>query len=161
MNALRRTSYILLLALLATTCKAADDPFVGTWVLDVASSQYPSGTCPESMVIEMKSAGTGIHYRSDTRYANGRILHSEYTADYNGNQALVTGAHGMMLPVFLRRINSHSVIASYTKSLQIVATSERVVSADGQRMTIATIATDPSGQQLTTISVFNKQMPGD
>jgi hypothetical protein len=161
MNALRKTAMILLLALLAATARASDDPFVGTWVLDAASSQYPADTCPESMVVEMKAAGNGVQYRSDAKYANGRVIHSEYTADYDGNQAIVMGSHGMMLPVFLKRIDSRAVLASYTKSLQIVATSERVVSQDGRRMTITTIATSPSGEKTTTIGVFNKQTPVD
>jgi hypothetical protein len=159
MNVLRKTASILFLALLATTAKATDDPFVGVWLLDVASSQYPSGTGPESMIVEMKPAGNGVQYRSEAQYANGRIVHSEYTADYDGNQAIVMGNRGMMFPVFLKRVDSRVVVASYTKSLQIVATSERVVSPDGLRMTITTITTTPSGQKVTTIGVFNKRTP--
>jgi hypothetical protein len=161
MKPLGKTTIIFLLALLATTARASDDPFAGTWILDVANSQYPAGTCPESMVVEMKTAGNGVQYRSDAKYANGRVIHSEYTADYDGNQAIVMGSHGMMLPVFLKRIDSRVVVASSTKSLQIVATSKRVVSGDGRRMTITTIATTPSGEKAATIGVFNKQTPAD
>ena len=161
MNALRKTAMILLLALLAATARASDDPFVGTWVLDAASSQYPAGTCPESMVVEMKAAGNGVQYRSDAKYANGRVIHSEYTADYDGNQAIVMGSHGMMLPVFLVRIDSRAVFAS----LHEVAANRRhqreSCIQDGRRMTITTIATSPSGEKTTTIGVFNKQTPVD
>jgi hypothetical protein len=161
MHIIRRAAFFLLLAFVPALSSAAEDPFVGTWVLDVASSQYPSDTCPVSMVVEMKSAGAGVQYRSDAIFANGRILHSEYRADYDGNPAIVMGTRGMMLPVFLKRIDAHSVVASYARSLQIVATSKRVVSADGLRMTITTTETKPSGQQLTTIGVFNKRVPSN
>jgi hypothetical protein len=159
MNVLRNTVSILFLVLFAVTARAGDDPFVGLWVLDVANSQYPSGTGPESMIVEMKPAGNGVQYRSDAQYANGRMVHSEYTADYDGNQAIVMGNRGMMFPVFLKRVDSRVVVASYTKSLQIVATSERVVSPDGLHMTITTIATTPSGQKVTTVGIFNKRIP--
>ena len=130
---MKKAACILLTAVFALSAWAATDPFVGKWVLDVKRSQYPPGTCPISMTIEMEPAGKGIHYRSDTVQANGRAAHSEYTADYDGNQAIVTGRAGVLLPVFLKRIDSRTVLASYTKHLMVVATSERVVSEDKRR----------------------------
>jgi len=109
------------------------------------------------MVIEIESAGEGIHYRSDATYANGVTAHSEYTADYNGKQSLVVGNHGMLLPVSLKRSNSRLVLASYTKGLQVVASSRRVVSRDGRRMTITTISKDRTGADVMTVGVYEKQ----
>ena len=145
------------MAILAANAWAAADPFVGRWVLDVQRSKYPPGACPKSMVIRMETAGKGVHYQSDVVYANGGKVHSEYTADYDGNQAIVTGRVGMMLPVFLKRIDSHTVVASYTKNLLVVATSERVVSEDGRLMTITTTSKDASGKSATTFGVYEKQ----
>lgn len=152
-----KTACLLFLALLAISAKASSDPFAGKWVLDREQSQYPAGTCPKTMVIEMESVGQGVHYRSVATYANGNKVHSEYTADYNGNQAIVMGAHGMMLPVFLKRLDPRTVVASYTKSLLVVATSRRVVSGDGHHMTITTTLKDSSGKTVTTIGVYEKQ----
>lgn len=143
------------MTLLAATAQAAGDPFAGTWILDVQRSQYPVGTCPAAMTIEMESVGRGVRYRSDTIFADGRESHSEYTADYEGNQAMV--ARGMMLPVFLKRTDARTVVASYTKGLVIVATSRRVVSEDGRTMTITTESKDSSGKSATTIGVFARQ----
>ena len=148
---------ILFAALLATNARASDDPFVGKWVLDVERSEYPTGTCPKSMVIEMETVGHGVRYKSDAVYANGRAVHSEYTADYDGNQAIVMGTRGMMLPVFLKRIDSSTVLASYTKSLQVVATSRRVVSEDKRFMTVTTTSQNSSGKSVTTIGVYRRQ----
>jgi hypothetical protein len=147
-----------MITLLATAMAAAfTDPFVGKWVLNPRLSKYPSGSCPRSMVIEMESAGDGVHYRSDTTYANGVTAHSEYTADYNGRQTLVIGTRGMLFPVFLKRSSSRVVLASYTRGLQVVATSRRVISKDGQRMTITTISKDRTGVDVRTVGVYEKQ----
>ncbi|HKV77886.1 MAG TPA: hypothetical protein VJP02_07095 [Candidatus Sulfotelmatobacter sp.] len=143
--------------LLATAMASATDPFVGRWVLNARLSKYPSGTCPRRMMIEMESAGDGVHYRSDATYANGVTAHSEYTADYNGKQSLVMGNRGLLLPVSLRRSNSRLVLASYTKGLQVVATSRRTVSKDGQRMTITTISKDKTGADVISVGVYEKQ----
>jgi hypothetical protein len=145
------------MAILVTSARASTDPFVGKWVLDVERSKYPAKACPKSMVIEMETVGAGIRYRSDATYANGGKVHSDYTADYDGNQAIVRGAHGMMLPVFLKRIDGHTVVASYTRALMVVATSRRVVSRDGKLMTITTTSKDHSGARVTSISVYAKQ----
>src|SRR5215469_3603467 len=126
---------VAVILLLATQMASAfTDPFVGRWVLNPSLSKYPSGTCPKRMVIEMESEGDGVHYRSDVTYANGVIAHSEYTADYNGKQSLVMGNRGMLLPVSLKRSSARVVLASYSKGLRVVATSLRVVSKDGGRM---------------------------
>lgn len=148
---------ILSVALLATNAIASDDPFVGKWVLDVARSEYPTGSCPKAMVIEMETVGHGVRYKSDAVYANGRTAHSEYTADYDGNQAIVMGGRGMMLPVFLKRLDSNTVVASYTKSLQVVATSRRVISEDRRFMTVTTTSKDSAGKSVTTIGVYQRQ----
>jgi hypothetical protein len=154
MNQTRRILLLFSLLLLAATARAATDPFAGKWILDVQRSTYPAGTCPTTMTIEMESVGRGIHYQSDSMFANGRAVHSEYTADYEGNQAMVIGARGLMLPVFLKRIDSRTVVASYTKDLVIVATSRRAISDDGQTMTITTDSKDRSGKTVTSIAVF-------
>jgi hypothetical protein len=144
-------------ALSAGAIATSADPFVGKWVLNPRESKYPAGTCPKSMIIQMESAGKGIRYRSDTTYASGSTAHSEYKADYDGKQALVKGNRGTLLPVFLKRPDSRTVIASYTKALQVVATSRRVVSKDGQRMTITTISKNQSGKDVTSLGIYEKQ----
>ena len=154
MSQMKRTLGLISLLLLAATAQASTDPFAGKWTLDVQRSSYPAGTCPTTMTIEMESVGRGVHYQSDSMFANGRTVHTEYTADYEGNQAIVMGTRGLMLPVFLKRIDSRTVVASYTKDLVIVAVSRRVVSEDGQTMTITTDSRDSSGKTVTSIAVF-------
>lgn len=157
-------SLVAIIALLATagasgstSGSASNDPFIGKWIFDAQHSTYPAGTRPTRMVIEMESVTRGVRYRSDTTYKTGHTAHAEYTADYNERQVLVWGTTGLMLPVSLKRIDSHTVIASYFKSLHVVATSRRVVSRDGQRMTITTTSKDSSGKNITTVSLYEKQ----
>jgi len=144
-------------ALLATSASASNDPFVGRWILNVQRSKYPMGARPKSMVIEMEPADKGIRYHSETTYANGGTTQANYCAQYNGQQSVVMGSRGMLLPVSLKRIDSHTVVATYTRLLQVIATSRRVVSADGKIMTVTTVATDKSGKRITTIGLYQRQ----
>jgi hypothetical protein len=132
------------------------DPFVGTWRMNVVKSTYPPGTRPRQMVIEMTSAADGVHYRSRITYANGRSTRAEYTADYTGKEAIVTGSAGIMLPVSLKRVSANTVVARYMRGLQAVATSRRTVSRTGRIMTIKTISPDKSGKSVISIGVYEK-----
>jgi hypothetical protein len=135
---------------------AATDPFAGKWTLNVKRSKYPPGACPKRMVIEMETVGRGVHYSSETILANGNSTRSEYTANYDGTPVIVVGAHGILLPVSLKRMAANAVVASYTKALQVVATSRRVVSIDGRVMTITTTSRDRSGKVVTNVGVYEK-----
>lgn len=153
----KRVSFAIIAVLMAFSVAAYADPFVGNWRMNVARSKYPVGTCPTSMIIEMRPAGQGISYHSESRFKNGAEMHAQYTADYDGKQVIVMSKHGLLLPVSLKRISPRTVEAFYTRGMQVVATSRREVSLDGRRMTITTASKDPSGKTVTTIGVYDKE----
>lgn len=134
----------------------AADPFVGTWALNVQKSKYAPGTCPKKMTIEMEPAANGVHYRSETINASGKVSRSEYTAEYSGKEALVMGSLGMMTPVTLERPDSNTVVASYVRGMQPIATSKRVVSKDGRVMTVTTTSKDKLGKSVVNIGVYER-----
>jgi hypothetical protein len=162
---MKRHLYSLLFAVLftslalpafAATPAGVADPFAGTWTLNVQKSRYPGGACPKRMVIVMETAGEGVRYRSETTYAHGYSTRAEYTAAYSGKEALVMGSGGLLLPVSLKRLDAYTVVARYTRGLQVVATSRRVVSRDRRMMTITTTSPDKSGKRVTSIGVYEK-----
>jgi hypothetical protein len=154
---MQRIPYLLIAAIFWISRSGwASDPFTGKWTLDVKKSSYASGTCPKSMVIDMETVDRGIRYYSETTYHNGSSSHAQYTADYNGTQVLVVGDYGMLLPVSLQQVNSNTVVATYSRALQVVATSRRVVSRDGRFMTITTTSRDRSGKNVTNVGVYEK-----
>ncbi len=154
---MKTISILIAAVVLVTNAAASNDLFIGRWILDVQHSKYPAGACPRSMVIEMETAGTGIRYHSETSFANGSKTQANYRAMYDGQQAVVMGARGMLLPVSLKKIDPRTVVASYARLLQVVATSRRVVSADGQTMTITTVSKDSAGKSVTTIGRYKRQ----
>jgi hypothetical protein len=150
--------YLLVAATLAPSAPApgTNDPFAGSWTLDVARSHYAPGACPKRMVIEMEAVAGGVHYSSETILADGSRTRSEYTAGYDGKPVMVVGARGVLLPVSLERIAPDTVVASYSRGLQVVATSRRVVSTDGKVMTIRTLSRDRSGRTVTNVGVYER-----
>jgi hypothetical protein len=124
--------------------------------MNVQQSSYAPGTCPARMIIEMEAVGTGIRYHSETALANGRTSQSQYTADYDGREAIVIGTNGLLTPVALKRLAPNIVMASYKRGFQVIATSRREVSSDGRIMTITTTSTDRDGKVVTNIGVYEK-----
>jgi hypothetical protein len=147
---------IIGLSLIATRATASTDPFLGKWKLNVRRSVYPAGACPQQMTIEMTTTARGVHYHSNTTYANGTTTQAQYVADYNGKQAAVMGDRGFLLPVSLRRMDSRTVVASYMRGMQLIATSRRVISPDGRRMTITTQSRPSSGKWVTSVGLYER-----
>ena len=140
----------------AATPACDHDPFAGTWQLNPQKSRYPGATCPKRMVIVMTCAANGVRYRSETTYADGHSSRSEYNASYDGKEAIVMGSGGLLLPVSLKRLDANTVMATYKRGGQSVATSRRVVSRDGRKMTITTNSPDQSGKNILSIGVYER-----
>jgi|GEM_PF-1035799 len=134
----------------------AADPFLGKWNLDIKRSKYPATYCPTQMTIEMTSAANGVHYHSETHLTNGTSFSADYVARYDDHPTMVTGAKGVLLPVSLHRESANVVIAKYVSGLETRATSRRIVSADGNTMTITTTSRDGSGNEFTNVGVYKK-----
>ena len=152
----KKFTFAIIALLMSASAVTSADPFVGKWRMSVARSKYPAGTCPTRMVIEMRPAGQGIWYHSDSTFKNGAEIHAQYTADYDGKQVIVMSTHGLLLPVSLKRINPYTVEASYSRGMQVFATSRREVSLDGRRMTITTVSKDGSGKNVKSIGIYFK-----
>jgi hypothetical protein len=136
---------------------ADDDPFVGKWVLDREHSIYKAGVPPEDMVITMETTDKGLHYDSETTFPNGAHAKAEYTAQYGGRLAMVTGDNRVLPLVALRRPDAKTVEAFYKREFKVVAIARRVVSDDGSIMTITTVSNDRDNKETTlNVAVFDK-----
>ncbi|WP_263412352.1 hypothetical protein [Terriglobus aquaticus] len=125
-------------------------------MLDSRASTYPDHRCPKRMMIEMSPERGGVHYHSETEPAVGETFHVDYVAGYDGKPAIVTGDRGILLPVTLHRDAPNHVRATYTSALQVMATSDRTLSADGNVMKIVTVSHDAFGQSQTTIGIYHR-----
>jgi hypothetical protein len=148
---------VAILAMLTTSIAIADnDPFIGTWSMNVSASKYAANQLPKAMRIVMELAPEGVHYRSETTHVNDRTTVAEYVADYDGKLAMVVGSAGVMAPITLKRIDANTVDASYVKGMQVVATSRRELSKDGRIMTITTVTYDDRRHATTNVGVYER-----
>jgi hypothetical protein len=148
---------VLVLATPAPTLTAqVTDRAIGTWTLDVAKSKFNLAPAPKSLTLSYEKAGQGITVSTKGVDAHGNATATSYTAKYDGKDYPVTGAPDYDA-VSLKQTDASTVQVTRRKGGNIVASLQRVVSADGKVMTITTKGTDAKGQAATDLGVFEKQ----
>jgi hypothetical protein len=154
---MRRIGFILISAsLLPSFAAEAADRFAGTWRLNTHKSKYADGVCPKSMIIEIEAVGSGVKYHSETTQHNGTRVRAEYTADYDGTEAIVMATTGLMMPVSLQRTSERTVVALYKRGMQVIATSHLAVSKNGRVLTIVTVSPNRNGKSVTNVCVYER-----
>ncbi len=120
--------------------KSAVDPFVGEWTEDLSKTRLRQG-----LVLKIEANGSGgVRFLGDY----------SYTARFDGKQYDVTNSRNDT--VTLELVDPHTVDAIYQRDGQVSQKDRWVVSADGQRMSVATTSTLETGQQLTEKLVLKK-----
>jgi hypothetical protein len=145
----------ILMGLPQAEIRAAEtDVFLGTWNVDRDASRYAMDPVPETMSVAIEAAGDAVHYRSRAKWAGGRTRTADFTAHFDGVPVLVMGSSGLLAPVSLRRVDSHTIRATYTLGLQESGWAEWTVDADGSRLTMKTTYAGDGGERRTNIAVF-------
>jgi hypothetical protein len=129
-----------------------DDPFIGRWTLDRARSEF-SGAVPEKRVTVFELTPAGIRHMTDTVVANGSTDRVDYTAKYDGKDVPISNS--FLWTVSLKRIDPRTVERSGKVMGEVVETSTRTVSADGQTLTITTKGVN-NGNDYSSVQVFTR-----
>ena len=141
----------------AAQAAAKTDPFAGTWVLNRVKSEF-SGAVPEKRktIFEITADGSVKHI-TETVIANGSTDRVEYASKYDGKD--VTISNSFLWTVSVKRIDARTTERTGKVNGEVVETSKRVVSADGQTLTITTSGTN-SGTEYSSTQVFTRDKTG-
>jgi len=135
---------------------AQGDPFLGTWVLNVAKSKYTPGPPPKEQTVIYEAAGQGIKIAAKGTDAAGKPTTTTYTANYDGKDYLVGGNPDYDM-TSLKRVNSNTVQFTRKKSGKVVQTGTNVVSADGKTRTVTATGVDAQGQKINNVTVYDRK----
>ena len=82
----------LLLGLVLTPffSASAQEPVVGTWVLDPAASTAPAGAAPTAGTLEIKNVGGGQFTSISETTVGGMVVHAEITFALDGKDYPIT-----------------------------------------------------------------------
>ena len=134
----------------------AADPAIGTWKLNAAKSKYTPGPAPKSATLTYEETADGIKRTGETVDAEGKTTSFEYTAKFDGKDYPVTGSD-LYDAISLKRINEQTAEGTLKKSGKVLSHARRVVSKDGKVMTLTMTGTNPKGEKMHNVAVYDKQ----
>jgi len=150
---------IVLAAIAAGSLSAEDNPFAGTWKLNLAKSKFDPGPGPKSQTRTIVSQGDSAKYSFDGIRADGSPATYSFETNYNGTDCVVTGSGmpGDADTIALKRINSRKVKAILKRAGKEIGRSEADVSTDGKVATVKSQGTGPDGKAFSNVAVYDKQ----
>ena len=140
----------------AVTVSAQTGSEIGTWKVNVAKSTFSPGPAPKSRTLTFEAVGQGVKLSVEGVNADGSKAAISYTANYDGKDVPVTGS-ATLDTVSWKRINATTVEETDKKGGKVFGTLTRVVSADGKSLTVTFKGTNPQGQAVNNVIVFDKQ----
>jgi hypothetical protein len=155
----RRTAVFALLAFVfaaGSLVLAQDNPFVGTWKLNVAKSKYNPGPPPQSQTRTWDASGKvsveGIG-------ATGKPTSYGYTVNGDGKMYPTMGAvPNTADKISSKRLNPNRFQANFTKAGKHVETATFTVSNGGKTLTITAKGLIPgSGKTFNNVLVWDKE----
>jgi hypothetical protein len=153
---LRIGTYCLAMALLSATVALADDLLNGTWVLDPTASTYNPGKVRQNDTRIYTVTGNKIHMSADVEFADGKKLHIDFDAAYDGKDYPVKG-NPKVQTIAMVRIDEYRSKATTKRDGKITSLGNRVSSKDGDTMTIANSGTDEDGVPYSDVLVFHRR----
>jgi hypothetical protein len=133
------------------------DPFVGTWVLNVAKSKYSPGPVPNSATTVIEAAGSGYRFSVKQMPATGAALEWSFTTALDGKPAKITGNNPNADMVTYKRIDAMTLESVNTRNGKETTRQRVVVSADGKTRTVTTAGVDGTGQKINNVAVYEKK----
>jgi len=163
MRRLTRPAFLSAFAISAALAFAAighaqsPNPHVGTWKGNIAKSKAAPGTASQSTTTKIEAAGAGIHVVADTVYVDGTKRHWEFTANYDGKDAAITGNGPYGDSVALTRVDANTSRSVYKNHGTVTVTQTAAVSADGKTRTVTAKGKNVLGQTIDNVTVYDRQ----
>ena len=145
-----------LVAAVPTAGVAKPDPFVGTWILNLAKSTFSPGPAPKNQTAVYAAVEGGYRVTATGIDGEGKPIKTEYTAKFDGKDYPVTGSMDYDA-VTLKRVDPHSIEFTRKRAGQVVQTGTIVVSTDGKTRTVTVDGTNSGGVKVHNVSVYDRK----
>jgi hypothetical protein len=135
---------------------AQTDPWVGTWQLNLAKSNYNRGAPPRSQSVTVQGEGQNRKITLAGFNAAGNAFTRVYIFIHDSQPHPVTGTPECDEAAYTR-VDDNTVKFTCTKGGQVTTTGTDALSSDGKMFTITSIGSDANGRPISNIAVFDKQ----
>ena len=153
------------LALLLTLCialpvalLAADNPFAGSWKLNLEKSKM-GAMAPKSLTRTVTADGDSLKYVFAGQAADGSATNYSFTVKLGGDPAEITGTGAPMGAdhVALKQASPRKLTGALMKGGKDLAKVTTTVSDDGKTITVMSEGTSADGKPMVSTSVYDKQ----
>jgi hypothetical protein len=148
----------ILAAVAASSVRAQDNPYLGTWKLNAAKSKSEGMPVPKSMTRTVTADGDKVKYSYEGVMADGTAVAYSFTVAYDGKDYPVTGngMPGGADSISIKREGTHKAAAVLKKGGNEIGTSTSEVSKDG-KVTTLKVKGMADGKPITGVTVYDKQ----
>jgi len=139
----------------------SQDPWIGTWKLNVSKSKFSPGPPPKSNTLKIEAAAGGaLKHTFDGVNAEGQTTHSDRVGKFDGVEIPVQN----VLPATtnkttnaFRRLDAHSFEVISHVNGKVTTTNRVVISADGKTMTQTSSGNNAQGQPTSSTQIYERQ----
>jgi hypothetical protein len=148
----------ILLLSFAAPVLAQEDPFLGTWKLNLAKSKFIPGPARKSETRMVESSPKGMKVSVKRVNADGSTHEFEYTSNLDNKPYPIVGDGPEGADSIAANLTSPNTIHStLKKGTKVIVTSTLTVSADGKVLTITSKGTQADGTSFSNVAVYDKQ----
>ena len=127
----------------------------GTWKLDAAKSKYSPGPTPKSQVAVLEAVDGGMKVVSDRVEADGKKVHFEWTAKFDGKDYPVTGDAGRDA-VSVKKVDDYTLDITNKKGGKVTTMIHAVYAKDGKSRTETVTGTDAQGRKVDNVTQWTR-----
>jgi hypothetical protein len=133
-----------------------NDPFNGTWKLDVSKSHFSPGPAPSSETVTIAPHRVSVH---DAIKIEGeeRTADWSYTVAQEGQPARISG-RGENSTVISKRVNGNTIEDTWNFN-GLILHGQGVLSNNGKTMCYTLTGTSRDGQSVHDVEIFKKEKP--
>ncbi len=149
-----RIALTLVLCIAGVAVCYASNPNMGTWKLNDAKSNFPTGVMKNTTVI-YTAAGDQIKVTTEGMTADGQPFQTEWTGNFDGKDYPLAG-DPIANSRSYKKINDHTLELTNKKDGKVTTTGRIIVSADGMMRTLKVNGTI-DGKKFEYTAVYDKQ----
>ena len=137
---------------------AQQDPWLGTWKVNIAKSKYDPGPIPTTAGTTKREALAGGQFKTTTDGVNaqGQKTHTEFTFKPDGKDYPITGSQEFDMQS-VRNFGSNTRVVVSKKNGHVVRMIRTVLSPDGKSYTNSTISINAQGRVAHNVTLYEKQ----
>jgi len=136
---------------------AQENPFVGTWKMNLARSKFGGSLKPPQRATRtVVTQDGGLKVTQEETSADGTQSAYSYTTNLDGKDSPVSG-RASFDTVAARRVDANTYTNIVKKASKTVRTTRTVVSKDGKVTTVTGKGVNAQGQPISFTAVYDKQ----